>query len=132
MNRENEDLIRNYFKAIEAAAPVEVFERFLHPAVVQYEYPSRLNPNGKARRKDDLLADFERGKGVISRHVYRVKRLLSDGSRVSAEVEWTGTLAINMGTLKVGDRMKADFGVFFQIEGGRIVEQNNYDCIHPW
>jgi hypothetical protein len=28
--------------------------------------------------------------------------------------------------------MRADFGVFFRLREGRIAEQNNYDCIHPW
>ncbi|MEO6098334.1 MAG: nuclear transport factor 2 family protein [Fibrobacteria bacterium] len=132
MNPKNEELIRNYFKAIEGSVPLDRFQHFFHPDVVQYEFPSRLNPNGKARRKQALLEDFEKGKSVISRHVYTIKSLTADGNRVCVETEWIGTLAIQLGSLKPGDTMKADFGVFFRIEQGQIIEQNNYDCIHPW
>ncbi|HKP95282.1 MAG TPA: nuclear transport factor 2 family protein [Fibrobacteria bacterium] len=132
MNRKNEDLIRSYFKALEDGIPVELFEKFFHPDVVQYEFPSRLNPNGKGRKKQELLADFERSRSIISKHEYKVKSLVSDGDRVCAETEWTGILAIPIGDLKIGDAMKANFGVFFRIAEGRILEQNNYDCIHPW
>jgi ketosteroid isomerase-like protein len=132
MNPKYEELIRNYFKAIENAVPVDRFQHFFHEDVVQHEFPSRLNPNGKSRRKQALLEDFEKGKAVISRHVYEIRSLMSDGNRVSAETGWTGTLAIQLGALKPGDTIRADFGVFFRIEQGQIIEQNNYDCIHPW
>ena len=132
MNTKNEELIRSYFKAIENAAPVDRFQHFFHEDMVQTEFPSKLNPHGKARRKQALLEDFEKGKAVISKHVYAIKSLTSDGNRVCAETSWTGTLAIQLGALRPGDTMKADFGVFFRIEQSQIIEQNNYDCIHPW
>lgn len=84
MNIENEELIRGYFKAIEAASSA-----------------------------------VEVGK-------------VSDGERICAETGWQGTLAIQVGALKAGVAMRADFGVFFRIKDGTIIEQNNYDCIHPW
>lgn len=58
--------------------------------------------------------DFERGKAIIARQACRVKSLMADGDRVAAETEGTWVLAIPLGTLKPGDAMKADFGVFFR------------------
>jgi ketosteroid isomerase-like protein len=132
MNAENENLIRLYFKALEDGIPVAQFGKFFHQDALQYEFPSRLNPNGKGRKKDELLADYERSRGIISKQEYRIKSMVSDGDRVCVETEWKGVLAIAIGAMKAGDAMKADFGVFFRIADGRIKEQNNYDCIHPW
>jgi hypothetical protein len=106
--------------------------KILHPGALQYEFPSRLNPNGKGREKDELLADYERGLSIISKQEYRIKSMVSDGDRVCVEMEWKGEPEIPIGALRVGDAMRADFGVFFRIADGMILGQNNYDCIHPW
>src|SRR5690606_24961928 len=98
----------------------------------QYEYPSRLNPNGRERGKSEMLADYEKGKALLAKQEYRVRNCISDGDQVGVEAEWSGTLAIGVGALKAGDQMKADFGVFFRIKDGKIIAQNNYDCIHPF
>ncbi|MDB5103543.1 MAG: hypothetical protein JWP91_1232 [Fibrobacteres bacterium] len=132
MNPKNEELIRAYFRALEDAVPVDRLHHFFHPDAVQTEFPSRLNPNGKVRGKPALLEDYGKSRGIITKQTYAIKSMISDGNRVCVETEWTGTLAIQLGALKPGDTMKADFGVFFRIEQGQISEQNNYDCIHPW
>jgi ketosteroid isomerase-like protein len=132
MNPAHEELIRNYFKAIEDGIPASRFEAFFHADVIQFEFPSRLNPGGKGRNKEELLADFDRSRGIISKQEYRINSMVSDGDRVCVQTEWKGTLAIPLGTLKAGEAMRADFGVFFTIAEGRILRQDNYDCIHPW
>jgi ketosteroid isomerase-like protein len=132
MNTEAESRIRAYFAAIEKSVSAEELGEFLHEEIRQYEFPSRLNPKGRGRGKTEMLADFERGKALIASQRYRIRSLVSDGDRVCAETEWEGVLAVPLGSLKAGDAMRADFGVFFRLREGRIVEQNNYDCIHPW
>jgi ketosteroid isomerase-like protein len=132
MNPAAEKIIRDYFRAIESSAPVAELGNLLHDEIRQHEFPSRLNPQGRTRGKAQMLADFERGKALIASQSYVIRSLVSDGDRVCAETEWTGTLAVPLGTLKPGDAMRADFGVFFRVRDGRIVEQNNFDCIHPW
>ena len=132
MNAENEELIRKYLHAISASVSGDELGAFLHPEIRQYEYPSRLNPNGRARGRAEMLADFDKGKALLSKQEYRIKNCLSDGDRVCVEAEWSGTLAIGVGTLKAGDQMRANFGVFFRIEDRKIIAQNNYDCIHPF
>lgn len=97
MNAEAEDIVRGYFQAIESNVPASELERFLHDGIRQYEYPSRLNPQGRARDKAAMLADFERGKDLIAKQSYRIRSLVSDGNRVCAETEWTGTLAVTVG-----------------------------------
>jgi ketosteroid isomerase-like protein len=41
-------------------------------------------------------------------------------------------LAIPIGTLAPGDRMKAHFAMFFEFRDGRIALQRNYDCFEAW
>jgi ketosteroid isomerase-like protein len=132
MNPASEKLIQDYFRAIENSIPSAELGNFLHDEIRQTEFPSRLNPKGRTRGKAEMLADFERGKALVASQSYRIRGLVSDGDRVCAETEWTGTLVVPLGTLKPGEAIRAEFGVFFRLRDGRIVEQNNYDCIHPW
>ena len=132
MNPAAEKLIRDYFRAIENSVTGPELAGFLHDEIRQTEFTSRLTPKGRTRGKAEMLADFERGKAMVASQTYGIRALISDGDRVCAETEWTGTLSVPLGTLKPGDAMRADFGVFFRVRDGRIIEQNNYDCIHPW
>ncbi len=132
MDPNSEAVVRGYLMTIEKSATKETLEAFLHNDIHQYEFPSRMNPNGRCRKKAEMLADCEKGKALLTVQEYRIKSLISDGNRVSAETEWVGTLAIPLGSLNAGDRMRVNFGVFFRIQDGKIIEQNNYDCIHPW
>jgi hypothetical protein len=47
-------------------------------------------------------------------------------------VNWTGTLAITLGSLAAGHDMRARFAVFLQYRGDKIACQRNYDCFEPW
>ena len=79
---------------------------FLHPEVLQEEYPNRLVARGKTRRLDGIRAAFEAGQNSVSTQKYEVRTLLSDGASVALEVDWEGTLAIPFGALKPGDVLR--------------------------
>tara|TARA_Y100001956_G_C4009283_1_gene136940 strand:+ start:298 stop:480 length:183 start_codon:yes stop_codon:yes gene_type:complete len=51
---------------------------------------------------------------------------------VIIEALWQGTLAIPIGKLKAGDKMKANFAQFYQIKEGKIYKQKNYDCFESF
>jgi ketosteroid isomerase-like protein len=51
---------------------------------------------------------------------------------VALEVQWSGTLAIALGSLPAGGEMRARFAVFLEFRGDRIARQRNYDCFDPW
>lgn len=53
-------------------------------------------------------------------------------SMVAMEAEWTGVLAVELGSLPQGAEMRAHFAMFFDIEDGRIRTQRNHDCFEPW
>ena len=77
----------------------------------------------------ELLEGAERGQKVMS---YEVLSALASGGRVAMEVQWTGTLAVPLGSLPAGEQMRARFGVFLDFRDGRIAAQRNYDCFEPW
>jgi ketosteroid isomerase-like protein len=43
-----------------------------------------------------------------------------------------GLLAVAVGTLAIGDEMRANFGVFLTFRDGRITRQRDYDCFQPF
>jgi ketosteroid isomerase-like protein len=51
---------------------------------------------------------------------------------VAVEVDWTGTLAVPLGTLQPGAKLHATIGQFFTFREGRIVSSRNYDCYDPF
>jgi ketosteroid isomerase-like protein len=121
-----------YLRAVEGGATGEALARWFTPDVVQEEFPNRLVPTGARRGLRELLEGAERGQQVLSAQSYEVLTSMAGGERVALEVQWTGTLAIPLGSLAAGDAMRARFGVFLDFRDGRIAAQRNYDCFDPF
>lgn len=130
--QENLEIALAYLRAIEGGATGEALARWFTPDVVQEEFPNRLVPNGARRGLDDLLQGAERGQKVLTAQRFEVLSSLASGDRVALEVQWTGTLAVPLGSLAAGDEMRARFGVFLDFRDGRIAAQRNYDCFDPF
>jgi ketosteroid isomerase-like protein len=104
----------------------------MRPDVVQEEFPQ---PPAAERRKRDLpaLRDAHgKGRQVISAQSFEVVNAVATGNCVAIEAVWTGTLAVGLGSLKPGDKMRARFAQFFEFRDGLIVRQRNYDCFELW
>lgn len=132
MSTTNLDFARRYLRAIEEGATGEALRAFFHPEVTQREYPNRLVPSGATRDLKALLEGAERGQKVMSAQRYDIRNAVSEGDQVALEIDWTGTLAVAVGTLPVGGTMRASFGVFLTFRDGRIFSQHNYDCFEPF
>jgi ketosteroid isomerase-like protein len=130
----NLETARAYLAAIGAGAGAtgEALARWFTPDVVQEEFPNRLVPAGARRGLREVLEGAERGQQVLSGQTYEVLTAMANGQRVALEVQWTGTLAIPLGSLGPGDAMRARFGVFLDFRDGRIAAQRNYDCFDPF
>ena len=50
------------------------------------------------------------------------------GSLVMIEYEWSGVLAVPMGSLAPGDTLRGNCAVSLEFRDGQIVRQRNYDC----
>lgn len=128
----NLETARAYLAAVAGGATGEALARWFTPDVVQEEFPNRLVPAGARRGLPELLAGAKRGQRVLVAQTYEVLTAMASGERVALEVQWTGTLAIPLGTLAAGDVMRARFGVFLDFRDGLIAAQRNYDCFDPF
>lgn len=124
--------VHRYLAALEVGATGDALAAFFTSDVVQEEFPNRLVPAGARRDLAALLEGAERGQLVMRSQRYEVLNAIAAGDQVALEVQWTGTLAIDLGSLAAGSEMRARFGVFLVLRDGRIARQHNYDCFEPW
>lgn len=121
-----------YLEALERGAVGDELASFFTEDTIQEEFPNRLVPSGARRGLAELLEGAERGQGVMEAQRFEVLNTLENGNTVALEVQWSGTLAIPLGTLSPGDQMRARFAVFLELRDGKIARQRNYDCFDPW
>ena len=123
---------RLYLKAIESGGDFGQVKKFLADGIILETLPNRLLLQGK---RDDLAGmrlAHERVKKAVSRQTYEVCNEIASGDQVALEVNWTGTLAVPYETIPAGGEMRARFAMFLRFQGGKIIEQRNYDCFEPW
>jgi ketosteroid isomerase-like protein len=126
------DIVKRYLTALEAGAVGAELAAFFTDDVVQEEFPNRLLPGGARRDLAALLQGAERGQKVMRSQRFELLRAVEDGDSVALELQWAGTLAVQLGTLPIGGVMRARFAVFLEFRGDRIARQHNYDCFDPW
>lgn len=131
MSTPNLETALRFVQAVEKGATGDALAQCFDPAVSQHEYPNRLFPNGAHRDLQALLVSAERGKQVLSSQRYEVRNAVAQGDHVALELDWTGTLAVPLGTLQPGAKLHARIGQFITFREGRIVSIRNYDCYDP-
>jgi ketosteroid isomerase-like protein len=124
------DIVRRYFDALEAGRVDDAMTAFA-PEVVQIELPNALKPKGDRRDLHQLRADAERGAQLLRWQRYAMKSALAEGDKLALEVDWEGELAVPLGSLAAGDKMRVQSAMFFEFAGDLIVRQTNYDCFLP-
>lgn len=124
--------LRRYLDAVGRMAAGAELAAFYTPDVVQEEFPNRITPKTARRSLADILEGAERGRKLMARQEFKILNAVISGDTVVLEADWTGWLALDLGTLKAGDALKARFAVFFELRDGRIAAQRNYDCFEPW
>jgi limonene-1,2-epoxide hydrolase len=129
---DNVAAIRAYMKAIEDRATPAAVARFLTPDVVHEQFPNLLVPRGARANLAAMLAAAERGLKSVTRQRYEIKNVLAVGNQVAMEVRWVGTLAVPLGSIPAGGEMRAEIGMFFEMEEGKIKVQREYTCFEPF
>ncbi len=128
----NLEIARRFVRAVESGATGDTLAAFWHEDAVHHELPTRLFPEGVKRDRASLLASAEKGKKVLAAQRYEVLHAVSQGDRVALEIDWRGTLAVPLGSLRPGDEMHARCAMFLELYDGRIVSARNYDCYDPF
>lgn len=129
---DNLAVARRYFRGIEQSIAEDALAEFFTSDVVQEEYPNRLVPQGARRDLAAILEGSRQGRKVMSAQSFEVLHAVAHGDDVALEVLWTGTLAIDFGTIPAGGQMRAHFALFLRFRDGKIARQANYDCFEPW
>jgi ketosteroid isomerase-like protein len=129
---DNLALLHRYLRAVEDGATGDALAAFYTADAVQDELPNRLTPQGARRDLRMILAAAERGQRAMSAQRFEVLGEVVSADRIAVEVQWTGTVAVPIGTLPVGGQLRARFAMFLEIREGRIARQRNYDCFYPF
>lgn len=128
----NIEIAKRYLHALETNADQATLAELFDPAVIQEEFPNRLNPKGGRSDYATMLERAERGKQLLVTQKYTIENILESGNFVVLEVIWTATLAVRAPTLPADGQMRAHFAVFLEFQDGKIISQRNYDCFDPW
>ena len=126
------DIVKRYLAALEAGATGDALAAYFTPDAIQEEFPNRLNPNGGRSDVATILARAEQGRHVLTAQRFDLVNAMACGDTVALELNWSGRLAVPIGTLQPGDTMHARFAIFIELRDGRIFRQRNYDCFEPW
>lgn len=131
-NDANEKVVVEFLKMVENRQSSSELEKFYHPEIQQIEFPNAIVKTTAFRNLQDLKIGSEKGKAIMSKENYEIKKLYSIENIVILEAVWTGTVSVNIGNLKIGENMKAYFAQFFEFKDGKIYKQRNYDCFEPF
>lgn len=123
---------KRYLQALESNADGPTLAEFFDPAVIQEEFPNRLNPHGGRSDYATMLQRAEQGKHLLVSQQYTITNAVESDNLVVLEVIWTATLAVRAPSLPADGQMRAHFAVFLEFRNGKIIAQRNYDCFDPW
>jgi ketosteroid isomerase-like protein len=132
MTEEPVAVIERYLAVIaDMDADPEALVALLDPEARLTERPNIVAPGGRRRDAEAARAAFAHSRGLLSATRIVVHEHLVAGDRVVTRATWTGVLAIDAGDVPAGTEMRAECCMVFTVRGGRIQEQDNYDCYHP-
>jgi ketosteroid isomerase-like protein len=126
------DLLRRYLRAVETFAPREVVAEFFTDDAVQREFPNRLFAGGREHDIRTMMANYDKGRELLSEQTYVLRKAVVQGDEVAAEIEWSGVLRVGVGSLAAGASMRAAIAIFFTFRDGKIASLRNYDCYYPF
>lgn len=132
MNKKYYELTCDFLKSIENRTLDLNIQKFYHPDVVQVEYPNALTKVVTKRQIKMIEEGIASGRRVLEKESYELIKYYEIDDIVIIEVIWKGILAVPIGSLKIGDEMKAYFAQIYEFKDDRIYRQRNYDCFEPF
>jgi ketosteroid isomerase-like protein len=96
------------------------------------ERPNLVSPHGSERDRDDVVRSLLAGRELLAAQRFEVRDHLVSADRVVTRAAWTGTVARDAGPFRAGTELRAESSMHFVVRDGLIVEQENFDCFHPF
>jgi ketosteroid isomerase-like protein len=126
------DILHGLHRALEQGASGDALRQHFTDDAVVTEYPNRIRPSGGTLDLPALLADSERGAGLLRRQRYDVHELHEAGDGVIARLTWTGEVGAAVGPFSAGQILTAHIAQFVRTREGRIASIATYDCYEPF
>ncbi|MFD4676573.1 nuclear transport factor 2 family protein [Lentzea sp. NPDC058450] len=119
------DLATSLHRALEAGESGPALRRHFAADAVTVERPNLIKPNGARSPLEEMLANSEKGTGLLSRQKYDVHSALVSGDTAILRLTWTGTL-------RDGRELVAHIAQFVDTRDGLISAIETYDCYEPF
>lgn len=123
------DLARAFVETVQVGGDIR---GLVTDDVEEEELPNRIFASGARRDLAAMRAGVEKGKTIFAEQRYRVFRAFGDTTQAVLEIEWTGVLAIPLGSLAKGATMRAACAFFFDVREGKIARVRHYDAFDPF
>ena len=130
VNMSDVNVVLALYRAIESGMPLEA-ARFTEDAET-IERPNLLKPTGARSPLSRMIADSQRGAGLLARQHYDVHSAIDAGGLVITRLTWTGTVASAVGPFAAGQELVAHIAQFVEVVEGRIRRIETYDCYEPF
>jgi ketosteroid isomerase-like protein len=126
MSDDPRSVVERYYAAVaDLRASPDSLREMLHPELAVIEHPNAIHPDGTVRDRDEVVADYEQGKRMLSDQSLDLDEVLVSGERVAVRARWRGKLAS-------GATLEARIAAFLTVVDGRIREHETYDCYSPF
>jgi ketosteroid isomerase-like protein len=92
------------------------------------ELPTPATPRGRGGKRPVLRAAAERALALFPDRQMRIRNLVAQGQQVVLELEWSGTAATAVGSVKPGTMVRLRIASFFTVVDGLITKHTDY-CV---
>ena len=92
------------------------------------ELPTAGRPAGRQGNRAFLREQQKQLLSLFPDRQLTIRNLVAQGDQVVLEQDWSGTAAMDLGSVKAGSKVRLQIASFFKLVDGLIVKQTDY-CI---
>lgn len=92
------------------------------------ELPTPATPRGRGGKRAALRAAAESALAFFPDRQMKIRNLVAQGQQVVLELEWSGTAAAAVGSVKPGTTVRLRLASFFTVVDGLITKHTDY-CV---
>lgn len=128
-----ESTVRRYYDVVaDLSSGAEDLQPLLAPDLRITEHPNPISPSGAVRDREATIQGFLAGKNLLREQRFDIHEVVVDGERAAARLTWRGVVGVDAGPLSAGQELVAEIASFLTVREGQIVDQQTFDCYHPF